>query len=286
MKKKEPKISIVTPSYNQGQYLEKTIRSVLDQNYPNLEYLIIDGGSTDNSVEIIKRYEKKLKYWASEPDQGQSHAINKGFALAEGEIFGWLNSDDCLTEHALEAVAEMYHHNPSAGAYVGAGEFVDIKGRVTKRKELTGISLDLLFKWLDYSAIMQPSCFFSKTAWSSVGGLDESAHFAMDLDLWLKIAKQFSFETTNRLLSQSLVHGKAKTTAYRSFGKVDAAMVIIRHGGERYAREYLERIAAKLDFYEKCLKPFTANPIFGYLLPNIKKVISYEKKIRSHYSDK
>lgn len=279
MKKNQPRISIVTPSYNQGQYLEKTILSVLNQNYPNLEFIIIDGGSTDNSVEIIKKYEKHLKYWVSESDRGQSHAINKGFALAEGEVFGWLNSDDCLTERALEVVAEMRQCNPNAGAYVGAGELVNCRGKVIKRKESKDISLKFLYSWLEGFTVMQPSCFFTRTAWESVGGLDESIHFAMDVDLWIKIAKLFPFETTDLLLSQSLVHDKAKTTAYNCFGKVDAALVIVRNGGELYARRYLERIAAKLDFYEKLLRPITNNKVFSLALPYIKKLISYDRKM-------
>ena len=103
-----PKISIVTPSYNQGQFIEETILSVLDQDYPDLEYLIIDGGSTDNTIDIIRKYSKHLTYWVSEPDRGQSHAINKGFAICTGEIFNWLNSDDLLLNNALSSVAEAY----------------------------------------------------------------------------------------------------------------------------------------------------------------------------------
>lgn len=110
-----PKISIVTPSFNQGRYLEKTILSVLEQGYPNLEYIIIDGRSSDNSVEIIKKYEKYLKYWVSEEDHGQSHAINKGFAHATGDLLAWLNSDDYYAPGALKMVAEVYGANQPIG---------------------------------------------------------------------------------------------------------------------------------------------------------------------------
>jgi glycosyltransferase involved in cell wall biosynthesis len=115
VKSELPKISIVTPSFNQGRFIEKTILSVIEQDYPNLEYIIIDGGSTDESVEIIKKYEKHLAYWVSEPDRGQSHAINKGFERATGEIFGWLNSDDWYHPGALKALAEAFAANPEAG---------------------------------------------------------------------------------------------------------------------------------------------------------------------------
>src|SRR5512134_129792 len=137
-----PKISIVTPSFNQGKYLERTIRSVIEQDYPNLEYIIIDGGSTDESVEIIRKYEKHLAYWVSEPDRGQSHAINKGFDRATGEIFGWLNSDDWYVPGALKAVAEAFAANPEAGAVVGAGEMVDEEGKLVLRCEPFEVTIE------------------------------------------------------------------------------------------------------------------------------------------------
>ncbi len=112
------KISVVTPSYNQGPYLEKTILSVIEQGYPNLEYIIIDGGSTDNSLEIIKKYERHLSYWVSEKDRGQSHAINKGFGHAGGDLFGWLNSDDFYAPDALKTAAEVYQANPADSTMV------------------------------------------------------------------------------------------------------------------------------------------------------------------------
>src|SRR5690554_4018590 len=117
-------ISIVTPSFNQGHYLEETIDSVLSQNYPNLEYVVIDGGSTDGSVDIIKKYEKHLKYWVSEGDRGQSHAINKGLARCTGEVFNWLNSDDYLEPGALQTIGEAFE-NPNTTAFIGRSNIVE-----------------------------------------------------------------------------------------------------------------------------------------------------------------
>src|SRR5437016_7897009 len=120
-----PKISVVTPSYNQGSYLEKTILSVLNQEYPNIEYIVIDGGSTDNSLDIIKKYEKHLKYWVSEPDRGQSNAINKGFSHATGDLLTWLSSDDYYMPGALWALATMAMAHREASVFVGAGRIID-----------------------------------------------------------------------------------------------------------------------------------------------------------------
>ncbi len=278
-----PKISIVTPSYNQGPYLERTIRSVLEQGYPELEYIIIDGASTDRSAAIIKQYEASLAWWVSEPDSGQSAAINKGFARATGGLLGWLNSDDYLLPGALATIAGMYLDNPAAGAYVGAGEYVNDKGRVLLRKEPAEVSLESLYDWLEIFHFMQPSCFFTREAWDRAGGLDESVHVAMDVDLWLKIARHHSFARSTVPISRSLVHTAAKTATHRYFSEIDTAFVIMRHGGERQARQAVEKIAAKLECYEHWLGFITANPLFEYLLPLLKRVVGYERQLRSQY---
>ena len=283
LKHELPRISIVTPSYNQGAYLERTILSVLEQGYPELEYIIIDGGSTDNSADIIRCYESSLTYWVSEPDSGQSSAINKGFARASGRLLGWLNSDDYLLPGALTTIANMFTDNPAAGAYVGAGEYVDTKGKVLFLKEPAEITLESLYDWLEIFHFMQPSCFFSREAWDRARGLDESVHIAMDVDLWLKIARYYSFERSTEIISRSLVHEEAKTAAYRYFSEIDTAFVIMRHGGERQARRAIEKIAAKLECYERWFSIITANPFFDRILPLLKRLVGYERQIRSQY---
>ena len=157
-----PKFTVVTPTYNQGQFIEKTIDSVLSQGYPNLEFIIIDGGSKDNTVAIIKKYEHHLAYWISELDRGQSHAINKGFARGTGSILAWLNSDDWYTPGSLSRFVDAYRAYPDCHVWVGDGDMIDQKGDVFYRPKFAGdITLDSLFQWMTDHDFMQPSAAFS-----------------------------------------------------------------------------------------------------------------------------
>jgi len=266
-----PRISVVTPSFNQGPFLERTIHSVLDENYPNLEYIIIDGGSTDGSVEIIKRYERHLAYWVSEPDRGQSNAINKGLNRATGTILTWLNSDDYYVPGALEIIATAAGAHPEAGAYVGAGDIVDASGTVIHHHVPPSvISLETMYQWIRGEFFMQPSCFFRDTAWRAVAPIDESIHIAFDLDLWMRMAKAGqTFVTIDRLLSKSLSHPGAKTTAYINLSIVDIAIVAIRHGGEHVVRQHLDDMAIRLSWSEPNLEKILNNPVLRRLEPLI-----------------
>ncbi len=227
-----PKFTVVTPTYNQGQFIEKTIDSVLSQGYPNLEFIIIDGGSKDSTTEIIKKYERHLAYWVSEPDRGQSHAINKGMARATGEYLTWLNSDDWYIGNALQHFIDLLRTKPGCSVAVGRGQIVDGEGKVLSDKSPGAeITFEWMCQWLKGNYFMQPSCAFSHDAWRSVGGLRESIHMAMDLDLWLRFSKAgYNFATTETLLSISLSHPGAKTTAFVTESLLDAARVISAHG--------------------------------------------------------
>ena len=179
-----PRVSIVTPSYNQAAYIEETIRSVLLQGYPNLEYIIIDGGSTDGTVDIVRRYERWLAYWSSEPDKGQGHAINKGFDKATGEIFGWLNSDDRYCKGALELVGRRLLAAGDVAFLYGDCDVIDSKGsKLNHIKSQSGGPAEFLAS----SYIPQPSTFFRRTAWEVVGGIDATFHYSLDYDLWLRM---------------------------------------------------------------------------------------------------
>ena len=180
-----PRISIVTPSYNQGQFIEETIRTVLLQGYPDLEYIVIDGGSSDSSVEVIRRYQDWLTYWVSEKDDGQTHAINKGFAKASGDIFAYLNSDDLFTVQALQVVAQEYQKNKSDNlimtfAGVEFGNYGDEKIVYTEKAPR-------ITTWLSQSSsLFQQSTFWSSSLHRAVKGFDESLHFCFDKDFFLQ----------------------------------------------------------------------------------------------------
>ena len=180
-----PRVSVVTPSYNQGQFIEETIRSVLLQGYPDLEYIIIDGGSTDGSVDIIRKYEPWLAYWVSEPDRGQSHAINKGFRLATGEVLAWLNSDDLFREGSLLQIGKYFLEHPEIMVIVGACVSTDVHKKPVGIKSPHDLSLERLLKGGLVPG--QPAVFFRRGAFQAAGELDESLHQLMDRDLWIRL---------------------------------------------------------------------------------------------------
>lgn len=193
-----PKISIVTPSYNQGQYLEQTIKSVLDQGYPNLEYIIIDGGSTDNSVEIIKKYEDRLAYRTSESDGGMYEAIQKGFAKSTGEIMGWINSDDILHQKALFTIAELLTL-PGVSWIQGIPNVIDEKGRLVQTINL-GPWSELRFYTDDY-CIQQESTFWTRALWDKAGGYISTEYkVAGDYELWSRFFQHDQLYTPTTLL--------------------------------------------------------------------------------------
>ncbi len=185
---REPLVTIVTPSYNQGEFIRATIESVLRQDYPAIEYIIVDGGSTDRTAAVVAEYAGRLR-WISENDRGQSHAINKGFRLARGEIVAWLNSDDTLLDGAVSSAVRAFVANPRAGAVYGEGYLMDRQGSVTGRFPHTEpLNLWKLVHLSDY--ILQQSVFFRKEIVDELGGLDEDLHYTMDWDLLIRIGKR------------------------------------------------------------------------------------------------
>ena len=206
-----PKISIVTPNYNYGQFIEQTIRSVLLQGYPNLEYIIIDGGSTDSSIEVIRKYEEWLTFWISEPDGGQTEAINKGFAKATGEIVTWLCSDDLLLPQALYAVACQFNKEQEAKVVVGRCRRVYLNNK--KKSWIGKPTITAINRIPVNHAFSQSACFFSRKLLDRSPGLDESYHYAMDLELWAYFkSRGAAWKVIDDLLSVYQIHARNKTS--------------------------------------------------------------------------
>jgi glycosyltransferase involved in cell wall biosynthesis len=206
-----PRISVVTPSFNQAEFLEQTIRSVLLQGYPELEYIVVDGGSTDGSIAIIKRYADRLAYWVSEPDRGQSHAINKGLRRATGSVLGWLNSDDYYVPSALRTVGETLADGSETFALVGHCRRVYADGSGANLLEGRFESrFRMLQFWKGYR-MPQSSVFWRREVLERVGFLDESQDYIMDFDYWARVADKFDFANVDAVLSCATYHEAAKT---------------------------------------------------------------------------
>ncbi len=219
-----PSISIVTPSYNQGQFLEETIKSVLNQNYLNLEYIIIDGGSTDNSVEIIKKYEKHLKFWVSEKDRGQAHAINKGFQYCTGEIFNWLNSDDYLEPGAIQKIAAAFEEDKIKLVAGTVRIFETETVAIVQNENLTAQGL---MCWEKDVKFVQPGVWLRRELVAKCGSIDERFHYAFDWDLYIRYLYNFSeVKEIPELLVHFRLHGDSKTESLSQKFSEEERMII------------------------------------------------------------
>ncbi len=205
-----PLVSIITPSYNQVEFLEATIQSVLAQDYPNLEYIIVDGGSTDGSVEIIKKYADQLSWWVSEADQGQADAINKGFRRAAGAVVAWLNSDDLYLPGAIhEAVAEI-QHDPDLAMVFGDAITIDSQGQPINKLAFGDWGLTELLR---YHIICQPAVFMRRSAIEQAGYLNDNFHYMLDHHLWLRIASLGQIKHLPSLWAAARHHPAAKNVS-------------------------------------------------------------------------
>jgi glycosyltransferase involved in cell wall biosynthesis len=233
-----PRITVVTPSLNQGAFLEETILSVLGQAYPNLEYIVLDGGSTDNSVETIQKYEGSISHWVSEPDHGQSAAINKGFQLATGEILAWLNSDDMYMMGALSHAASTIELGRPAVLFGNALHFSNETGtaRGSNVEEAHGRRRLALSDYL-----IQPSVFWTREAWSETGQLNESLTFAFDWDWFIRAQRAgVAFRPTSTYLSLYRLHEGHKTGRGGEPRASELAWIYDTYSGKHYARAFSE----------------------------------------------
>lgn len=212
-----PKLSIVTPSYQQAAYLERTIRSVLDQDYSDFEYFVMDGGSTDGSLEIIQRHAADLGGWVSERDRGQADAINKGFARCRGDIFAWINSDDYYLPDAFSSAVSFLQAHPEVDLVYGDVLSLDGESRLINVMRFADFSLmDLM----TFHMIGQPAVFFRRSAWEAAGGLDLSYHYLLDHHLWLRIAARSGIAYVPEPWACARFYPQAKNRAHAAdFGK-------------------------------------------------------------------
>jgi len=220
-----PSISIVTPTFNQGQYIEQTINSVLDQQYPNLEYIIVDGGSTDNSVSIIKKYERHLAWWVSEKDKGQTNAINKGLQRCTGEVFNWLNSDDYLQQGALQKIGAAFN-SPEVDLVAGkVNNFSADKNEIVANQHLSAAGL---MRWDKGVQFIQPGVWMRRTNFIACGGVKERFHYSFDWDLLIRYLYFYpSVKYLDDVLVNFRLHNESKTVS--SLGKfAEEEKLIIR----------------------------------------------------------
>ena len=236
-------ISIVTPSFNQGQFLEQTILSIINQNYPDLEYIIIDGGSTDGSVDIIRKYGKHLKYWVSEKDRGQAHAINKGFALCTGNVLNWINADDRLLPDALQSLTKAVSSYPKAGAWAGSCNLVDKSGFFLEKVVPRGLTKDAIAAWGMKGHFFQPACFLSHRVWEEYGPLDEALICRFDLDFYCKMIQKYDIAGFSNVWTEATIHKDAKTQKHLQLMQSELALIQRRYGYDHLANSGIEESA-------------------------------------------
>lgn len=262
----QPLVSIITPSFNQARYIEATIRSVLSQDYPNIEYIIVDGGSTDETVAIIKKYtlesgslpslqkqasaiqSRSIAWWVSEKDKGQTDAINKGFARAKGQILAWLNSDDTYEPGAISAAVKYLQEHPEVGMVYGDCNYINEDGRVIGKFGSAQTDYRLLRQ--GYAHIPQQTMFFRADLWKQVGPLDPSFYFAMDYDLWTRLAARTVLQYVPQLWANFRLHTSGKTIAADDRCWPEMIRVHYRDGGSFFAvivaKYYIRKLIAPL----------------------------------------
>jgi hypothetical protein len=224
----QPLVTIVTPSFNQGEFVADAIDSVLAQDYPRIEYLVVDGGSTDATVDVLRSYGDRVR-WTSGPDAGQVDAIHRGFLAGSGEYLAWLNSDDRFVPGAIRAAIDELAIDPSAALLYGGAEFIDRQGAgLGPCRQIEAWSLERLVDVTDF--VVQPATVFRRDAYLAVGGLDPALHYCMDYDLWIRLGQRYQVLYLTRLLAQVRIYGETKT-ATGGLTRLDEIERMIRRNG-------------------------------------------------------
>jgi len=263
-----PKITVVTPSFNQSRFLEESICSVLDQKYPNLEFIIIDGGSTDGSRAIIETYSSQITYWCSGPDQGQADALQRGFARATGEILCWINADDLYLPGALLAVGEFFAIHPEAETLNGGAFVIDENGDPLLQGFWTyseGVAATYRrFKWYGQDGVFQQSTFWRRSAYEAVGGISRDLFFLMDKDLFARLARRRAFCRIPRLLACFRLHRECKSRLNQARRLNEETWFARRHRGDGKSNLLRPLIWAFYRIRSLCRKALTCAPVkFG-----------------------
>lgn len=277
-----PLVSIVTPSYNTGRFIGDAVDSVLSQDYRNVEFLVMDGGSTDATLSELRRFGPRLN-WVSQPDRGQSDALNKGFLKAKGSIFGWLNSDDTYAPGAVSAAVEFLWANPDVAAVYGDATFIDAKGaEIAKCVHVEPFDRHRLLHYTDF--IVQPTVFFRRSAFEAVGGIDTSLHWCMDYDLWLKmVAKGLKIAYLPKHLANFrwLADNKTATGDWGRLREIEKVVARYADGTHAYLR--LEMLNLHLQEAKKKLKRFRLFGTTASLLRATQTYVTSARAIRSTF---
>lgn len=227
----EPKISVITPSFNQAAFLEATLKSVLDQQYPQTELIVMDGGSTDGSADILKKFDARLAHWVSEKDRGQSHAFNKGLAKATGDIIGWLNSDDLYLHPCMREAAEYFAAHPEVDIVFADYIFIDEHGRYLRRRREPAFDFNA-YVWTEDCYHANCAGFFRKRVFDRLGGLSEEFHYGMDYELYLRAHREgFRFGHVRSYWGAYRFHSQSKSIAAFDKQQSDARVIFERFRG-------------------------------------------------------
>jgi glycosyltransferase involved in cell wall biosynthesis len=239
------KISVVTVCYNHAQFVEDTIRSVLTQDHPNIEYIVIDGGSTDGSAEIIKKYSDRLAYWCSEPDGGQTDALKKGFSKATGDILCWINSDDQLEPGALSEVAAFFEQHPEA--QVVTGDHIKMNAQGIPMKLHREIPFNRFIWNYTYNYTAQTSTFWRRALYEDVGGMNSDFNMGMDTDLFSRFSERTFMYKTRGIWSRFRLHNQQKTQLFDERSKIERRLILERYAGPQPVwQENFCRAAARI----------------------------------------
>ena len=246
----QPKVSIITPSFNQGKFIEETIKSVLAQNYPNIEHIVMDGGSTDNTLEILKKYSDRI-IWKSEPDRGQTHAINKGFKIATGKILAWQNSDDTYMSYTVSTVVDFFQKHPEVSMVYGYFNYIDKDSNLLLTKKM--INFDYRKFVCGRFTPSQPTAFFRKEVLKKVGYLNEKFNYSMDREFYCRIGKEFRITLIPRILGNFRIYPQSKSGSKKTKLKWNQEFETIR---QTYAPGMLNNLINKYYKYRNRLVYF------------------------------